>query len=59
MKSYNLRAIPDDLWKSLKIKAATDGITLREAVVIALQKYTEGYEDGKADSGKAERTVLL
>lgn len=39
--AVTVRAIPTDLWRQLKIKAAIDGDTVQVAVKKALERYVE------------------
>jgi plasmid stability protein len=39
--AVTVRDIPVDLWRQLKIKAATDGDTVREAVAKAIAQYVK------------------
>ena len=44
---YILRKIDDALWKQVKIKAATEGVTVREKLEELLKLWTSG--KGKRD----------
>lgn len=39
MATINLRDIPDDLHRKVKAKAAMEGITLKQLVILALKEY--------------------
>ena len=39
MATINLRDIPDDLHRKAKAKAAMEGITLKQLVIIAINEY--------------------
>ena len=39
MKAYNLRGIPDDVWREIHKAAIDRGLTIRAAVVEALQEW--------------------
>ena len=46
MKTMNIRGIPDDLHKALKIQAAKEGTTMEELIRRALAEYLKK-EGGK------------
>lgn len=39
MTSYLLRAIPADLWRKVKAKAAMEGVSVRELLLRWLKEY--------------------
>jgi hypothetical protein len=39
--SYILRDIPADLWRQVKVEAATDGVSVREVILRLLEGYAE------------------
>jgi hypothetical protein len=38
-KNYILRDIPADLWRQVKVEAATEGVSVREVILRALRDY--------------------
>jgi hypothetical protein len=40
MPSYILRDIPADLWRQVKVEAATEGVSVREVILRGLKGYT-------------------
>lgn len=41
MTSYLLRSIPPDLWHKVKVRAAIDGVTVRQAILGLLADWVE------------------
>lgn len=41
MADYTLRRIPELLWRRVKMQAAKDGITMRQAILNLLALYTK------------------
>ena len=41
MASYLLRDIPDELWHRVKVRAAMDGLTMRQVLLDALEEYAK------------------
>jgi hypothetical protein len=39
-KNYILRDIPADLWRQVKVEAATEGVSVREVILRGLKDYT-------------------
>ena len=37
----HIRSVPDDLWRSVRVHAALEGISLREFVIRALERAVE------------------
>jgi hypothetical protein len=50
MEAYPLRNIPDDLWRAVKVRAMTDAISVRDVILLGLQRYAK---DGLPALGKA------
>ena len=44
MAVLSIKDFPDELYRKLKIQAATDGETLRDYVIAALGQHTQGKE---------------
>jgi hypothetical protein len=38
-KNYILRDIPADLWRQVKVEAATEGVSVREVILRGLREY--------------------
>ncbi len=41
MKTYNLRDIDDGLWRRLKVRAFSEGMSIRTVIVYLLTYYAE------------------
>jgi hypothetical protein len=66
MPSYILRDIPADLWRQVKVEAATEGVSVREVILRGLKEYAVAarlrapldpdYWDALTKKDKKERT---
>jgi len=41
MDQYPLRNIPDDLWRAVRVRTTTDGISIKDVIVRALELYAK------------------
>jgi plasmid stability protein len=59
MDQYPLRNIPDDLWREARIRTTSDGISMRDIFVRALEIYSERGATALWSSEKALRAWQL
>jgi hypothetical protein len=55
MPSYILRDIPADLWRQVKVEAATEGVSVREVILRGLKgyAYTQQHQRERTESVRA------
>jgi len=57
MTPYPLRNIPDDLWHRVKVRAMTDGVTVRDVIELGLKVYDTRGLEALVDGGKVARRL--
>ena len=56
MGVMNMRGLPDDLLRRVKIQSAVEGVTMKQFVISALEKALEGTKEiGKSTRSKKVR----